>query len=381
MSSTVSPAIPPPALPRNVTRSPAGVRELQEMCLPALRRMYRPESGLFAFRIRRAAEGLQVEGTSPRYTSIVLIGLSRCHSDQSNRVLGDEPIRRLMLRHKQNVLRSGGLGDIGLTIWACLLHGDEEVVELFTRLRTLYQVGSSHATVELAWALAGLSQAGSPKTTKSLRDQLAGALLESCQDSTGLWPHSIGPSAPWLRAHVGCFADQVYPMQALSLYATVSNRDDARHAAERCARSLCAAQGQSGQWWWHYDIRSGGIVEEYPVYAVHQHAMGPMALRDLHQAGGADFSAAIERGLAWLRAAPELRGGTLIDRSEGVVWRKVGRRDPFKLVRKLQAAASSVHAALRVPGTHTLFPARAIDFESRPYEYGWMLYAWGGPEQ
>ena len=91
-------------------------------------------------------------------------------------------------------------------------------------------------------------------------------------------------------------------------------------------------QGDAGQWWWHYDVRTGGVVEDYPVYSVHQHAMAPMVLLDLREAGGVDHVPAIARGLAWLRTHPETRGELLDDRS-GVIWRKVGRREPRKAVR------------------------------------------------
>ena len=58
------------------------------------------------------------------------------------------------------------------------------------------------------------------------------------------------------------------------------------------------------------------------------------------------------------------------------MWRKVARREPGKLTRTMQAAASAMHPALRAPGTDTLFPPVAIDWECRPYHLAWILYAW-----
>jgi hypothetical protein len=46
------------------------------------------------------------------------------------------------------------------------------------------------------------------------------------------------------------------------------------------------------------------------------------------------------------------------------------------LSRYLQAGASRLSPALRVPGLDLLFPPRAIDYEDRPYHLGWVLYAW-----
>jgi hypothetical protein len=101
-----------------------------------------------------------------------------------------------------------------------------------------------------------------------------------------------------------------------------------------------------------------------------------MALHALEAASGRDYSDAVERGLRWLESAPELGGGSLIDEAAGLVWRKVARREPGKAARYLQAAASRVHPALRVPGLDVLLPPGAIDYEDRPYHLGWVLYAW-----
>ena len=100
----------------------------------------------------------------------------------------------------------------------------------------------------------------------------------------------------------------------------------ALQAADACAAMICDLQGPAGQWWWHYDSRNDRVLEGYPVYSVHQHAMAPMALHDLAAAGGADHGASIELGLSWLESPPEL-AVQLIDDEQGVVWRKVARRE------------------------------------------------------
>ena len=119
----------------------------------------------------------------------------------------------------------------------------------------------------------------------------------------------------------------------------------------------------------------GQVVEPYPVYAVHQDGMAPMALYALQAAGGDAYPQAIARSVDWLINAPELRG-SLVDGSAKVIWRKVARREPGKLSRSLQAGASRIHPGLRVPGTDTFLPRGALDYETRPYPMGWILYAW-----
>ena len=120
------------------------------------------------------------------------------------------------------------------------------------------------------------------------------------------------------------------------------------------------------------------VVEGYPVYSVHQHAMAPMALLDLAEAGGDDHGAEIASGLGWLTTHPEVTG-ELVDSEHGVVWRKVGRREPRKAVRRLSAVTTAARSGMRVPGLDRAFPPVVIDHECRPYELGWLLYAWLRP--
>jgi hypothetical protein len=103
--------------------------------------------------------------------------------------------------------------------------------------------------------------------------------------------------------------------------------------------------------------------------------MAPMALFELLEAGGFDSRSSIAAGFDWLSCAPEIGEG-MLEEDELVIWRKVGRTDPKKLVRKIRAGASRVHRPWRITALDQLFPPRLIDFECRPYEFGWMLYAW-----
>ena len=118
-------------------------------------------------------------------------------------------------------------------------------------------------------------------------------------------------------------------------------------------------------------------MERFPVYAIHQDAMGPMALFALEDAGGGEHNDAVRRSVAWLTDAPEL-SGSLIDREADVIWRKVARHEPGKLARSVQAMASRVHPGLRVPAMDIFFRPGRVDYETRPYHMGWLLYAFSG---
>lgn len=354
------------------------VAELRSLAVRALGRMYRPDAGLFAFRLRRTANGDILEGVSRRYTAIVLIGLAGEAEETAAEILAGRSPRQACSRLVDDNNCPDDLGEVSLGLWAARVLEHERVGELLARLKAMEPATGAYPMVELSWCLTALTVPGSDATDTLLADAVAGRLLASFNTSSALFPHwPAGVFTSRLRAHVCCYADLVYPIQALSHYYLATGRVEALKTAKRCAQRMCKLQGPQGQWWWHYDVRSAQVVERFPVYAVHQDAMGPMALFALQKAGGGEHNDAIAQGLRWLANSPELEG-SLVDTERGVIWRKVGRREPGKLTRRLQAASSRVHPSLRAPGVNMLFPPRRVDFESRPYHMGWILHAWSG---
>jgi hypothetical protein len=355
-------------------RSPSlFVDRLRELALQALERMYRRSEGLFAFRLRRTREGVALEGSSRRYTAITAIGLAGEHSEDAERILGGS-LASLDDRLLQDVAGVANLGDVALTLWAAALLDRPGRGRALERIVALAPLQGARPTVELAWTLAALCL-DPARPAEDLREGLAARLRDSFNAGSSLFPHAVG-GVGGLRSHVCCFADLVYPIQALSFHARLTGNRVSRSVAGRCAERICRAQGGAGQWWWHYDVRDGAVVEGYPVYAVHQDGMAPMALNALRECGGGDFGEHAQRGLDWLEAAPELDGGTLVDAGQGVIWRKVARREPGKLSRSLQALASRLDRGLRAPGLDRMFPPVAVDHESRPYHMGWLLHAY-----
>src|SRR5262245_43790990 len=362
---------------RAAARTPAPaidsrIAELRALALTGLERMYDARAGRFVFRLRKSPTGIVSEGLSDRYTAITAIGLAREAPGVVQQILAGGSLQVLMDRLIATVESIGNLGDLALIGWAgqaagCSTH------RVWKRIAELDAVNGSHPTVEIAWTLSAAAlDAGTAPS--DIAGRLAARLQRAYAPEAGLFPHHLGNAhAGGQRSHVSCFADLVYPTLALAQFGIA--RGDAlstRHAAE-CSERICRNQGPAGQWWWHFDYRTGRVLEGYPVYAVHQTSMAPMALLAAADAAGTNYDAAISKGLDWLMSAPELSGATLVDRSEGLIWRKVARREPAKLSRYLQAAVSRVSPHLRAPA---LFAPTAIDFEDRPYHLGWILYAW-----
>jgi len=351
----------------------AAIARLRRLALDGLAGMYEAPERQFVFRVRRNGRGIVREGRSLRYSAIALIGLAREDERETRRILGHEP--ELLLRELQTRGEgSTGLGDVALVHWALTAHGWRDREGTLRRLLALRPAETPQPTVELAWCLMALCvDAEAP--VAEMRHALARRLVESARPA-GVFPHVLEGPGTAARRHVSCFADFVYPIQALSTYHKLTGDRAALDAALDASALVIRLQGREGQWWWHYDARTGDVIEPYPVYAVHQDSMAPMALHALEQASGRDLGEPVARGLEWLFSSPELRGASLIDDEAGLIWRKVARREPGKLARYLQAAASRVKPSLRVPGLDHVLPPRSIDFEDRPYHLGWVLYAW-----
>ncbi len=349
------------------------VLELKSLARSILKSMYRPPNNLFVFTMKKRPQGAAFEGLSRRYTAIALLGLA-CESDAStNEILRGQSAASVCRRLADDIQLASGLGDIAVTLWASHAVGLPERKRIISALEAQQPLRDGHPTVEVAWALKALCVDGTAEVG-DLRDRLARRLIAFFNREANVFPHWLGSHSS-LRSHVSCFADQVYPIQALSGYHAWSGDRDALEVASRCAERICELQGEDGQWWWHYHSHTGRIIEGYPVYSVHQYGMAPMALFELRDAGGPDYSEAAYRGLQWMRRAPEINA-SLIDREHHAIWRKVDRTGPGKFCRSVKAAASRLHAGFHLRLLDQLFPPRTIDYECRPYCMGWLLYAW-----
>jgi hypothetical protein len=352
------------------------VQNLRSLAVQSLARMYYPEKRLFAFRLRRNGSGEVLEGVSRRYTAVAVIGLADENQRVVENVLGDHCLEDVCERLLEDIQEMDDLGEVALTTWAARALGHPKAFKAIEALRRMEPGEHPHPTVERSWALTALVVGSNGPTDTALADRIADALIGSFREKSCLFLAAPANSVrSRLRAHVCCFADIVYPIQALSYYHLATGNARAAEVAVNCARHMCQLQGPEGQWWWHFDIRKGRVVERYPVYAVHQDSMAPMALSTLAKACGQDHVASIEKGLRWL-AGPAGKNGSLIDEERGVIWRKVARREPARLVRGIQAAATRLHHGIRMPGVDVLFPPVSIDYESRPYHMGWILHAW-----
>jgi hypothetical protein len=360
-------------------RDSQGAALLERLIRISLRQL--PEQhngGDFVFTVTGAAtpDGgwqLRPAGTSLRYGAIAALGLMRLAEPDQRDVLGGLTVHDLLGRLAKGLDSITNVGDAAIVCWACAAAEHGDLLRAVGRLAELDRPDRPVDVLAAAWVVTALVAARGHADVEEHLAAARGRLLAA--RGAAVYPHTTGGDTPWYRAHVGSFADQVYPIQALARLHGSADDPEALAVANTVAGVICAAQGPAGQWWWHYDSRTGEVVEGYPVYTVHQHAMAPMALLDLADAGGTGHLDAIGQGLRWLQGPPEAGQDLVLDEPP-ITWRKVARGDPRKVVRGLRAASTRIRPGMRLPALDRVYRPGPVDHECRPYELGWLLMTW-----
>ncbi|MBI3802518.1 MAG: hypothetical protein HY282_01995 [Nitrospirae bacterium] len=360
------------------------VRPLIRLSLRGLERMWLKDRGLFCFTMRDGDRGPRPEGISLRYTAMTLLGLHRVSKSGWTIPFDLEE----MLEGAISALpTTRNIGNIGLLLWSgAVLTGrvDPRIAAALERNGSFYQEAGNgiYATTELSWLLIGLiaaaEAASGPERAKF--DEMAHLayrlLRRNLNTETALFAFSTQLSNGWLRplrSRLGFFDGQVYGIYAFAQYAKRFSDSEALAHAKRCAERICEAQGELGEWAWHYNTLRGRVVDRYPVYAVHQHGMAPLALKGLAAISMEDYHLEIERGLRWLQGENPLRF-QFVDEANAVIWRSMRRRRPLSKAIYLNKLVSFVGPTdwLSAFDQSALFK---IDRECRPYELGWLLFA------
>ena len=351
-----------------------------EIALQGLRNMLDKRSGLLVFTTRPSGP----EGQSLRYTCITLIGLIAATRAGLKPGLDVDLLVEGVANRQREVKN---LGELGLLLW-CLSNHYQSVTEahsdILRRIQTTPETLRSLNTTEIGWLLTGLSRTAIVSKDGECVLQEArkvyATLRANFSEATGLYCYggrvAQGPRR-WLRRCLGFFDNQVYGICAGAAYYEASLDQSALQMAEGCARRICGLQGSLGQWSWHYNVRTGQVVDRYPVYSVHQHGMAPMALGLLVPLLGSRHKPEMQRSVAWVFGSNEL-GRSLVDPNAGIIWRSIRRRFPhnralypLKLLSLLgfQRVTEQFATAINTPSR------LEIDYECRPYELGWLLLA------
>jgi hypothetical protein len=357
----------------------AVVGRLIALAVRGLKPMFDPHRQLFCYKLKKSEQGIVQEGLSHRYTMMTLMGL---HCLEQSGAVSPFNTERIMQSLLSDLTWVDNLGDLGVLLWLCSTVFPERLPEIESQLKIKissalerYRGAKDGVTMELAWFLTGISYWGLARPEKLAHLQPLAfetyRMLTKNQGDRGFFGHlSTSRSLMGMaRGRIGSFADQVYPIYAFTQFFRAYQSEEAVKRATKCAMGICEVQGPLGQWWWHYDSSAGRVTDGYPVFSVHQHAMAPMTLFALGDAIGFDFDPWIYKGLRWINSNNALRF-EMEDASCDVIWRCIFR-----------SRRSAVHYLRARFGRH-LDPVEheqqgelKILFECRPYELGWLLYA------
>jgi hypothetical protein len=350
------------------------IREMTSLAVRGLVSMFDPDKQLFCYRLRRTTKGLVREGVSRRYTTMALLGLDALQKTGVQCPFDTDAVFRSCADDPRWI---HGVGDLGLLIWLTAEYAPEQLDDLFQRVnleKSLERFADARKcrTMELAWFLAGLCHAtmASPKRPWPLGD-LAVDTYHRLQDNrgeSGLFGHLATKKSlsGFVRGRIGNFADQIYPIYALSKFATAFNLEEPLDLALECALIICRLQGSQGQWWRFYDVDTGRVVGRYPVYSVDQYGLAPLALFELERATGRRFQNAIYRGLDWVYGSNEL-GEDLRIPSRQVIWTCILPRN--RRTKYWEMADSFIRPARE----HHAAESLRVLHEIRPYELGLLL--------
>ena len=373
-----------PANAPNPVQRPEQIRQtihrLIGLSVAGLVPMFDPKQQLFVYKLKQTPKGLVQEGLSQRYTVITLMGLHKLEQSGQNSPIEIEPVFKALLAKTEWI---DNAGDLGLLLWLTALMAPDRLSELAHKFNvktalSRFRDAKQGRTMELAWFLAGLSHGSIARPgwipeAKDLAVETYGQLLCN-QGERGAFGH-LGRSkslSGMVRGGVGSFADQVYPIYAMSKFSQAFGDAHAKERALDCALNICEAQGSLGQWWWHYDSTTGSVVDGFPVFSVHQHGMAPMTLFALGEVIQSDFTPWIHKGLLWL-ANNEL-GFDMEDSSANLVWRCIQR----PMSRKYLNVAAGF---LRHTDNQSSRDNLKVLFECRPYELGFLLYAFADKDR
>jgi|tagenome__1003787_1003787.scaffolds.fasta_scaffold20987282_3 hypothetical protein len=353
----------------------ADLQRLVRVAVNGLPQMFDTEKQLFCYSLKQSKNGFVRTGISHRYTVITLMGLHRLEQSGQRSPIKIRPVLDALFA---NTSWLNNIGDLGLLLWLCALVAPERVSEIESKFDLgsalgRYQDAKQARTMELAWFLTGLCHWSLSMPDVQLRIQPLAfetfRLLCRNQGTRGAFAHMATDKSlsGRIRGHIGSFADQVYPIYAMSKFFQAYGEDGAAKRAISCAQLICEAQGPLGQWWWHYDSATGTVAEGYPVFSVHQHGMGPLTLFALHEATQSDFTANAYKGLEWLERRNELTVD-MKDATESLYWRSIFHP---AVPRYWNALTSPREKRTKVQ----VHDGLKVRLECRPYELGWLLYA------
>ena len=353
-----------------------------------LERMLIDDKTRFCFKALDSGNGeVKLEGESFRYTAMSLLGLARM--EQLGQSASYDTGR--ILDRLSEWGPTAELGNAGLVLWAQVLCGDpraESLAKVIAARRDEELAPSkNNSSMEMGFLLIGLSEAmrAGLGGLGQLAADVAELLLRNRNEQTALFQFTRKVRRKNLHrarsdGRLGSFASNVYATMGLSAYHRATGNREALQAARSCAERICSLQGAEGQWWWVYQTHRPVPAVRYPVYTVHQDAMGHMMMlaASLADSNTTAYDEAMLKSWTWLDQRLECVGTELVDESGGMIWRAVQRDHPDVTGRlglsRAEISRMGRVAWLGIEDKRPLYDGFVCP-ECRPYHLGWVLLA------
>jgi len=182
-------------------------------------------------------------------------------------------------------------------------------------------------------------------------------------------------SASGMRRRFASFATAVYASLASFQYGELYGDERAIVQGSQCVTKLLECQGPMGEWPWFYDVRTGKVVDNYPVFSVHQDGMAPAVLRHAVAHGNSDAPAALVHGFKWIFGNNSL-GVSMVVPEDHLIIRAIARRQPWE--RQLRAFRAITNGVLGRSDRLVRPEDLALVSECRSYHLGWILWSFAG---
>jgi hypothetical protein len=355
------------------------VKDLVQLAIHGLNDFYNETNLEFAERKILNGNDITIKGVNVRYTLINLIGLHKAISNDFNISLKTRIDLKSILRNQiTNLSFYESVGDIGLLLWATSLISPDDLNIIipkinFSNILNKFNDARSENTKELSWLLIGILMASTfNKIFKSSISNLPNKLYKVIRNNyggNGVFKHSANESLNGkLRSNSGNFADQVYSIYAFVLFSKLMKNEEALLIAEATAQKICELQGNSGEWMWHYSVKTGDVISKYPIYSIHQDALAPIALYSIQAATGKSYEKYIFKGIDWL--FKNSLNTDLICNKHNAVWDGIG---PDKTYRKVKSILSHLGIIKNIE-----YKNLKVLNECSSFHLGWLLYAFAG---
>ncbi|MDD5546105.1 MAG: hypothetical protein PHO67_02945 [Candidatus Omnitrophica bacterium] len=337
---------------------------------------YDPQTSLFSFIVTDLGRSPEKANLLLTHSLISLLGIS--NYKESVHIDFSESKNRVY----EQVAMKSGLRESALLLWLLAKENDPRSDIIFGKICALpSNVIINAETMEVAWLLTSLvfyaHQKRSEKTGKTM-DAVSQHLKKRFNCDTCLFyhrPRNSFFSSFDIRYDIANFADQIYSIYAFALYYGLKRDGESLQISEQCADKICSLQGKQGQWWWHYNVPRGTVIQKYPVYSVHQDSMAPFALMELNKVSQKDYSSSISLGLQWLFSENELNV-KLANEEKNYVRRGIQRK---RFLAKLINVRTLVFKFMKIDCLSGYFDQPKylcrMNWEYS-YHLGWILYAY-----